>query len=222
MTSKPSFPCIANPYPQSALQSGIHCRRTTFYARNVPTSFPYETQRNTVTDAVQIYHLIFDGQGPPPDDIGDPGDIYFDHLNSDILHFQKLVLYARMDHSWKQWCGRDINNLLQHPYLPKYFLWQDKDHFAWTYAINIEGWTSNATEVAKREKAAAMAKTDREKFQVEVAPDGLSLSVNLPIAEADNLRSFLDNRKRAGEDADMGPRKKSKRKYSQIFLSGPV
>jgi hypothetical protein len=163
-----------------------------FSVQGVPTEYPYETRGSdgTVTGGTHIHHLVFDGQGPPPDDIGDPGDIYFDYVHSDIVNFQTLVLYARMEHCWKRWPGKDLHNLLQHPYLPNYFLWQKGKTFGWTYATNIVGGASVAAESAKREKAETAAEMDWEKFLVKMAADGVSLSLNLSVTEAERLRTF--------------------------------
>jgi hypothetical protein len=172
---------------------------------------------------VQIHHLIIEGQGPPPDDIGNPGDIYFDYIHSDIVNFEKLVLYARMKHSWELWVGKDLKNLLQHPHLPNYFLWHKKRDFGWTLATSIEGWTKAAGETAEREKVEAAAKMDWERFRVEVAPDGLSLSVNLSVTEAESLNAFLKekrtSRKRTrAEEGDEGQRKRVKTSEGMFHL----
>jgi hypothetical protein len=192
-------------------------------AQNLPAEFPYETQGMGLA-GVQIHHLVFDGPGLPPDDIGDPGDIYFDFVHSDIVNFGnngKLVLYARTKHSWILWPGKDLTNLIQHPHLPNFFLWQKKKGFGWTHAPNIDGWAKFAAEKAKREKAETAAKMDWEKFRVEVAADGLSLSVNLSITETENLRTFLKEKrngcKRTREDAKNREPKRTKTSEGQLY-----
>lgn len=219
---KPPFPCFVNPSPKSTLQHGINCQQSTFLVQNLPAEFPYDTQGLDSAVGVQIHYLVFDGQGPPPDDIGDPGDIYFDFVHSDIVNFGKLVLYARMERCWKLWPGKDLTNLLQHPHLPTYFLWQKKRAFGWTYATKIKGWAKFAAEKAKRERAEAAAKIDWEKFRVEVAPDGLSLSVILSVTETESLRTFLSQKrkgpKRPTEGINNCERKTSGGKLEQPYL----
>jgi predicted transcriptional regulator len=221
MTSKPPFPCILNPNPRSILQPGIQCRQDSFFVQSVPAAFPYETQ-TSADNRIQIHHLIIDGQGPPPDDVGHPGDIYFDYINSGILDFDPLVLYARTERSWLLWPGKDLGNILQHPHLPDYFLWHKKKSFGWTHARNIEGWAKTAAETAKRKRAEVAAKRDWETFGVALAPDGLSLSVNLSVTETESLRTFLKeirtSHKRARDEdgPDQGPRKRTKKYRSTL------
>ena len=219
MTSKPLFPCILNPNPRSVLQPGIQCRQDSFFVQSVPAAFPYETQPSA-NNRIQIHHLIIDGQGPPPDDVGHPGDIYFDYINSGILDFDPLVLYARTERSWLLWPGKDLEDLLQHPHLPDYFLWEKRKSFGWTHARNIEGWAEAAAETAKRERAEVAAKRDWEAFGVALAPDGLSLSVNLSVTETESLRTFLKEirsshkRTRDEDGPDQGPQKRTKKDES--------
>jgi hypothetical protein len=188
------------------VQPGIRYRHYSFSVQGVPADFPYATQPSEGNSGAQIHHLVFDGQGPPPDDIGDPGDIYFDYLNSDTIKFEKLALFARMEHSWSQWPGKDLQNLLQHPHLPNYFLWQNKQEFWWTHGPKIEGWPTGAAEAAKQKEA----KKDQEMFRVEAAC-GQSLAVNHLVGEAGDLRvPFKEGRKRPGEEIRDDGRKRVK------------
>jgi hypothetical protein len=95
---------------------------------NIPHTYPY---RLDPKQPDKIPYFEWRGRGPPPADIGLPGDIFLD------LTPNKPALFARTEGVWFQWVGRYTteSQLIAHPHLEDRFL---------SVASNV-GWYSIST-----------------------------------------------------------------------------
>ncbi|KAI0028153.1 hypothetical protein K488DRAFT_90057 [Vararia minispora EC-137] len=123
---KPLMPALARPNPTSA--SGIH---PATYPRHfnlkdgAPVSFPFEPHREN--GMVQIHYREFRGQGPPPNDIGDAGDVWMD------IRPGHYALYAHKNDQWEKWTGphKSKKKMFEHPLVPGRYLWCTKKSVLW-------------------------------------------------------------------------------------------
>ncbi|KAI0254202.1 hypothetical protein BJV78DRAFT_1186083 [Lactifluus subvellereus] len=126
MTSppKPPMPCIANPKPTSASPIPFVYERRHFTVKTLPDSFPYEVIHD---NGLQIHYFEFRGQGPPPADLGYPGDVW---LN---VRPGELSLYARTLSDWVIWPGprKAKKQMFEHPLVPGRYLWCTRKHVLW-------------------------------------------------------------------------------------------
>ncbi|KAI9512736.1 hypothetical protein F5148DRAFT_1161216 [Russula earlei] len=122
--SKPPMPCIANPKPTSTSQIPFVYERRHFTVKTLPESFPYEVIRD---NGLQIHYFEFRGQGPPPADLGFPGDVW---LN---VRPGELSLYARTLSEWVIWPGprKAKKQMFEHPLVPGRYLWCTRKHVLW-------------------------------------------------------------------------------------------
>jgi len=118
------MPCIANPKPTSASPIPFVYERRHFTVKTLPDSFPYEVIRD---NGLQIHYFEFRGQGPPPADLGFPGDVW---LN---VRPGELSLYARTLNEWAIWPGprKAKKQMFEHPLVPGRYLWCTRKHVLW-------------------------------------------------------------------------------------------
>ena len=118
------MPCIANPKPTSASPIPFVYERRHFTVKTLPDSFPYEVIRD---NGLQIHYFEFRGQGPPPADLGYPGDVW---LN---VRPGELSLYARTLNEWVIWPGprKAKKQMFEHPLVPGRYLWCTRKHVLW-------------------------------------------------------------------------------------------
>lgn len=121
---KPPMPCITNPKPTSASPLPFAYERRHFTVKTLPDSFPYEVIRD---NGLQIHYFEFRGQGPPPTDLGFPGDVW---LN---VRPGELSLYARTLTEWVIWPGprKAKKQMFEHPLVPGRYLWCTRKHVLW-------------------------------------------------------------------------------------------
>ena len=121
---KPPMPCIANPKPTSTSSIPFRHERRHFTVKTLPDSFPYEVIRD---NGLQIHYFEFRGQGPPPADLGSPGDVW---LN---VRAGELSLYARTQSDWVIWPGprKAKKQMFEHPLVPGRYLWCTRKHVLW-------------------------------------------------------------------------------------------
>ena len=121
---KPPMPCIANPKPTSSSPIPFRHERRHFTVKTLPDSFPYEVIRD---NGLQIHYFEFRGQGPPPADLGFPGDVW---LN---VRAGELSLYARTLSEWVIWPGprKAKKQMFEHPLVPGRYLWCTRKHVLW-------------------------------------------------------------------------------------------
>ena len=121
---KPQLPCIANPKPTSASPIPFVYERRHFTVKTLPESFPYEVIRD---NGLQVHYFEFRGQGPPPADLGHPGDVW---LN---VRPGELSLYARTLTEWVIWPGprKAKKQMFEHPLVPGRYLWCTRKHVLW-------------------------------------------------------------------------------------------
>jgi hypothetical protein len=127
---------LPHPWPDNLLpkpknRPDVFYQLKSFRAPYLPAQYPYRSlpQRN----AHNIQYFLFTGLGPPPNDIGYPGDIYMDSTK------HMYALYGRMQNQWAPWTGilssarkpRRIANLLVHPNLPGFYLWCKGNDITW-------------------------------------------------------------------------------------------
>ncbi|KII83352.1 hypothetical protein PLICRDRAFT_58426 [Plicaturopsis crispa FD-325 SS-3] len=116
------MPWIDNPTPTSKIQPGIQVRLKT---AKIPTDDPcldfdtitnefFKIYRPFSPDNSIIHFFEFRGQGPPPSDVGYPGDVYFD-LKPD----QKHRLYRRNCQRWEYPADTTPGQFIWHPYLAR-------------------------------------------------------------------------------------------------------
>ncbi|KAF8271704.1 hypothetical protein EI94DRAFT_517748 [Lactarius quietus] len=122
--SKPPMPCIANPKPTSGSSILFRHERRHFTVKTLPDTFPYEAIRD---NGLQIHYFEFRGQGPPPADLGSPGDVW---LN---VRAGELSLYARTLKEWAIWPGprKAKKQMFEHPLVPGRYLWCTRKHVLW-------------------------------------------------------------------------------------------
>ncbi|KAI0301878.1 hypothetical protein B0F90DRAFT_1667717 [Multifurca ochricompacta] len=122
--SKPPMPCIANLKPTSASPIHFVYERRHFTVKTLPDSFPYEVIRD---NGLQIHYFEFRGQGPPPSDLGYPGDVW---LN---VRPGELSLYARTLSEWVIWPGprKAKKHMFEHPLITGRYLWCTRKHVLW-------------------------------------------------------------------------------------------
>jgi hypothetical protein len=138
------LPWVDNPPPTSHIQPGVTHELKTFPVSMwyFPTHYPYRTHgriRGPETQTRTVPFYLFVGIGPPPKDIGYPGDIYRDKTVRDY------ALYARFVNIWVPWTGRptaddtihEHSNLLHHPYLTAHFLWCTENGITWMWCEDI-------------------------------------------------------------------------------------
>ena len=118
------MPCIANPKPTSASPIPFVYERRHFTIKTLPDSFPYEVIHD---NGLQIHYFEFRGQGPPPADLGYPGDVW---LN---VRPGELSLYARTLGDWVIWPGprKAKKQMFEHPLVPGRYLWCTRKHVLW-------------------------------------------------------------------------------------------
>lgn len=118
------MPCIANPKPTSTSSIPFRHERRHFTVKTLPDSFPYEVIRD---NGLQIHYFEFRGQGPPPADLGSPGDVW---LN---VRAGELSLYARTLTEWAIWPGprKAKKQMFEHPLVPGRYLWCTRKHVLW-------------------------------------------------------------------------------------------
>jgi hypothetical protein len=121
---KPPMPCIANPKPSSASPILFAYERRHFTVKTLPDSFPYEVIRD---NGLQIHYFEFRGQGPPPADLGFPGDVW---LN---IRPGEFSLYAHTKTDWVVWPGprKAKKQMFEHPLVPGRYLWCTRKHVLW-------------------------------------------------------------------------------------------
>ena len=122
--SKPPMPCVANSKPTSTSPIPFVYERRHFTVKTLPDSFPYEVIRD---NGLQIHYFEFRGQGPPPADLGFPGDVW---LN---VRPGELSLYARTLNEWVIWPGprKAKKQMFEHPLVPGRYLWCTRKHVLW-------------------------------------------------------------------------------------------
>ena len=121
---KPQLPCITDPKPTSASQIPFVYERRHFTVKTLPESFPYQVIRD---NGLQIHYFEFRGQGPPPADLGYPGDVWLNVRPSE------LSLYARTLTEWAIWPGprKAKKQMFEHPLVPGRYLWCTRKHVLW-------------------------------------------------------------------------------------------
>ncbi|KAH8826053.1 hypothetical protein DL96DRAFT_1816503 [Flagelloscypha sp. PMI_526] len=135
-------PWLDNPDPKSLQYPGIQRRNLHFIQQGpFPSHTPWPFRRNT--DNVRIVFFEFSGYGPPPNDIGNPGDIYIDWTSG---YGQDFILWTKplMKAPWKAWNNpfsktQDNTHLTRfappiHPILHDRYLLpsHDGDHLTWS------------------------------------------------------------------------------------------
>ncbi|THH17594.1 hypothetical protein EW146_g3261 [Bondarzewia mesenterica] len=121
---KPPMPCIAYPNPTSMTSTPFTYERRHFTQKTLPDDFPYEVIRD---NGLQVHYFEFRGQGPPPDDLGHPGDVW---LN---LKPGEYALSARMLTEWVLWPGprKAKKQMFAHPLVEGRYLWCTRKHVLW-------------------------------------------------------------------------------------------
>ncbi|KII84007.1 hypothetical protein PLICRDRAFT_58137 [Plicaturopsis crispa FD-325 SS-3] len=129
-TSAPSFdlplPWRDNPIPTSNIQPGVHIElKTSHIAPGMvlwpPPGYPYRVELGFRPDKRKgsgVYNVLFyemRGRGPPPGDIGYPGDIYLD------LTPGAYALYFRGTAEWTQYFLKNRGSA-RHPLCEELFL----------------------------------------------------------------------------------------------------
>lgn len=126
-------PWLDNPTPKSQQYPGIQFRLKNFVSHNlnmrVPeSSWPYRLYREA-----RILFYEFRGYGPPPADVGFPGDIYLD-----LTYYPgsgNLLYWFEGEWTCCNWSSNPNTTLFQtqkHPLLTDRFLWgSEKRGFTW-------------------------------------------------------------------------------------------
>jgi hypothetical protein len=140
------LPWLDNPAPTSCIQPGITRVLKTFRVNKwyFPTHYPYRMHgpeiRGSYTQTRIVPFFLFGGLGPPPNDIGYPGDIYRDTNTA-----RDYALYVRFKNTWVPWTGvatagepiHEHSNLLHHPNLTAHFLWCTDSEITWMWCEDI-------------------------------------------------------------------------------------
>ncbi|KIM77907.1 hypothetical protein PILCRDRAFT_605648 [Piloderma croceum F 1598] len=100
---------------------------TKILAHNMPKGYPYRFGPRDKSNMIPYYE--WRGKGPPPDDIGHPGDLYLD------LTPGNYALHAHTTKKWVKWVGPRTKKegLLAHPHLKDRYL-DCSDRFIGWYA----------------------------------------------------------------------------------------
>jgi hypothetical protein len=142
--AKPPHPSQKALAPNSVEQPGIICHNREFYVRELPEDYPYqlETPSESSTN-ITIPFYEFRGKGPPPTDIGNPGDVYIE-TGADAF-----ALYAKMRTGWKTWdplptwggIFPPASEFLAHPDLENLnrFFWCDGYQLGWYALSGVRG-----------------------------------------------------------------------------------
>ena len=113
-TNTAPWPWGEKPLPESVRRQQIkfcYFRADTY----PPSTFP--------GGPIPTTYLRFSGIGPPPNEVGRPGDIYVDSSP------ESLALYGRGQLSWLIWPGPGL--LFRHPTLDDRYLWCSEQRIAW-------------------------------------------------------------------------------------------
>lgn len=95
--AKPPHPSQNLSAPRSIERPDIVCHNREFYVRELPEDYPYQLETSKEWTNIAIPFYEFRGRGPPPTDIGNPGDIY---LQTGVETF---ILHVRTGTEWKVW-----------------------------------------------------------------------------------------------------------------------
>jgi hypothetical protein len=113
-TNTDAWPWGEKPPPESVRRQQIksrHFRGDTY----PPSTFP--------GGPIPTSYVRFSGIGPPPNEVGRPGDIYVDNSP------ESLGLYGRHQLKWLIWPGPGL--LFRHPTLDDRYLWCSEQQIAW-------------------------------------------------------------------------------------------
>ena len=102
------FPTVTTPATEPT------CVPRILLLNDVPTSYPFKLAKCPSQQYFQVCFKEFHGRGPPTNEFGSPGDVYFDFQTKDH------ELYGRLSHSWEKYV--DQHSVIVHPYLPNYRL----------------------------------------------------------------------------------------------------
>lgn len=129
-------PWIDNPAPTSEIYPTI-IYQLKYFVNSLKTMrdprriWPY---RRNPGDEKKVLFFDFRGYGPPPHDIGNPGDFYLDHTHKDSSRY---LMYVREEDGWvcSNWSAdpkRKEFKLHKHPLLKDRYLWgTEASGFMW-------------------------------------------------------------------------------------------
>ena len=140
---KPPHPSQNASAPSSIEQPDIKCHNREFYVPEVPDDYPYQMEKSKSSTNISIPFYEFRGNGPPPTDIGNPGDVYLQ------IGAENLTLYAKMRSGWKIWNPLPMwgsmlppaSELIAHPDSDnlKRYLWCDGYQLGWYALSGVRG-----------------------------------------------------------------------------------
>lgn len=151
-------PCNrSSKHPSSLIQPSITCELKTFVVETLPAGYPYETYQPSQKTYTK-YHIPFfqfSGRGPPPLDVGHPGDIFIDSTPG------ANALYMRSSTDWVLWSDPHPDDrrvttslLICHPafvneHEGRYLWCSNKSIFSWYSLSTIE----NSRRLVQRDRA---------------------------------------------------------------------
>jgi hypothetical protein len=100
------------PMPPSTTQAGPPRIPRFLLLKDVPSSFPFVPTK--CREYSQFRFTEYHGCGPPSNDLGSPGDVYFD------TQTKGDDLYGKLEHVWEKHTLQ--GPVIVHPYLPSYRL----------------------------------------------------------------------------------------------------
>jgi hypothetical protein len=128
--------------PKALLGVTVQLRTIIVRSKNIPDHYPYDHR---------ILYRQFVGNTVPPNDVGDPGDIWI------LKKPDAYALYARSETEWMEWPGFRVlrDQLIPHPNLIDRYLSSSKSGFKWYAFSTIEnegrarGHSLYASEIVK-------------------------------------------------------------------------
>jgi hypothetical protein len=125
-------PWLDNSRPKPHNRPDVFFQLKSFYVKFLPLQYPYRPCPLSSTGQ-KIHYFLLSGSGPPPGDIGYPGDIYRD------MTTQVYDLYACLRDGWVPWTGISASDsssvearrLLAHPNFPRHYLWCEGLNITW-------------------------------------------------------------------------------------------
>jgi hypothetical protein len=194
--SRPNFPWL-NTTPKSRLQPtvAVELKSTQVeIALNIPQNYPYKlTLDGDKPNRAKIPYYEWRGRGPPPGDVGYPGDVYLD------LTPGAYALYAYTLGKWVKWVGPCVEKEehIRHPHLMDRFLGYSEKNVNWYSFSTIKGHARKLPSSTADEVIRTIVKFEREENRSKEAKRRRRKDVDLDISDSeDNIQVIAPRNKR--------------------------